>query len=571
MHYPTDASFTLHHRRQFSIGSLILLMLALFVPAQSAFATFSITSATGGTQQVALVWTGGNGGLYHVKRSTTSGSGWAVVGTPSIQSYTDTGLADNKTYYYVITNYTPPSTETGLTAEASATTRVAVPTGLAGTGYSTSVGLSWNSVSGATSYNVKRATAVNGTYNTVSSPSSSPYTDTGLTPSTTYYYKVSAANSNGEGANSGSITKATLIAAPTSLLATASPSSISLTWTAASGQTAYNVYRSTVSGSGFASVSIVSGSTSYNDTGLASRTTYYYQVKSYVTGPPPNAESDPTNEASGLTTLGIPANLAHGSTHYDHIDLTWDAVTGATSYTVYRATASGGTYSSIANPGANAYTDSSSLTPLTTYYYKVAAVDSIGTGSPCAYLQAGTGVPPPSSVYVDPCTTQIHWTPTMSTPWVTVGIYRSAVSGGPYTWLIYPTPCSSWIDNTGGMASATTYYYVVTSYNPSGIDESDYSFEASVNTAPLAPTSLSATAGSLQVGLTWTASPRATTYNIYRGTSTGGETLVAPGVTSASYTDTGLSSGTTYYYQVRAMFGGCESYDSNESSASPTP
>ncbi|MCD6052790.1 MAG: hypothetical protein K0Q55_4212, partial [Verrucomicrobia bacterium] len=62
--------------------------------------------------------------------------------------------------------------------------------------------LSWGAVSGATSYNVKRATTSGGPYSTVGSPSSTGFTNTGLANGTTYYYVVSGVNAGGESANS---------------------------------------------------------------------------------------------------------------------------------------------------------------------------------------------------------------------------------------------------------------------------------------------------------------------------------------------------------------------------------
>ena len=70
------------------------------------------------------------------------------------------------------------------------------------------------------------------------------------------------------------------------------------------------------------------------------------------------------------------------------------------------------------------------------------------------------------------------------------------------------------------------------------------------STAPAAPTNVSAGFGNDQVVLRWTASAGATSYNIYRGTSSGGETLVDSGFTGTGFTDKGLTGGTTYYYEV---------------------
>lgn len=81
----------------------------------------------------------------------------------------------------------------------------AAPSGLAATGGNAEVSLTWNASTGATSYNVKRATASGGPYSTISSPATTSYTDSGLTNGTTYYYVVSAVNSGGESANSSQV------------------------------------------------------------------------------------------------------------------------------------------------------------------------------------------------------------------------------------------------------------------------------------------------------------------------------------------------------------------------------
>ena len=78
----------------------------------------------------------------------------------------------------------------------------AAPTGLSATAGNAQISLSWSAVSGATSYNVKLSTTNGGPYTTVSSPTGTSFTNTGLTNGTTYYYVVTALNANGESANS---------------------------------------------------------------------------------------------------------------------------------------------------------------------------------------------------------------------------------------------------------------------------------------------------------------------------------------------------------------------------------
>ena len=88
---------------------------------------------------------------------------------------------------------------------------------------------------------------------------------------------------------------------------------------------------------------------------------------------------------------------------------------------------------------------------------------------------------------------------------------------------------------------------------------------------PAPPTRLIVTAGNAQVALNWSASSGASSYNIYRSTSSGGEgsTPYQTGVTITSFTDTNLTNGTTYYYEVTAVNAGGESARSSEVSATP--
>jgi kumamolisin len=92
---------------------------------------------------------------------------------------------------------------------------------------------------------------------------------------------------------------------------------------------------------------------------------------------------------------------------------------------------------------------------------------------------------------------------------------------------------------------------------------------ASSGSAPAAPTGLTATAGNGQVSLTWTGSSGATSYEVLRSTTSGSESPLTS-VTSTSYTDTGLSNGTTYFYVVEAANTYGTSGASNEASATPT-
>ncbi|HYL84662.1 MAG TPA: glycoside hydrolase family 44 protein [Candidatus Angelobacter sp.] len=162
-------------------------------------------TAAAANAQVNLSWSASSGATgYYVKRSTTSGNETQIAAVGGT-SYADNAVTNGTKYYYVVSAYNS-SGQSGNSAEASATPTAppppAAPSGLVATPGNAQVALTWNSSSGATSYNVKRSTTTGGPYSKLSSPTTTNYTDTGLTNGTTYYYVVSALNTAGESANS---------------------------------------------------------------------------------------------------------------------------------------------------------------------------------------------------------------------------------------------------------------------------------------------------------------------------------------------------------------------------------
>ena len=162
-------------------------------------------SATASKGQVSLSWAGSTGAAsYDIYRATSSGNeGSTPIATGvTTTSFTDIGVSGTTTYYYEVSAVNVAGQST-LSSEVHATLPQvpAAPTGLAASAGLTNVSLSWNAVSGATSYNIYRSDTA-GIFATVTTPS---YNDTNVTASTTYSYQVSGVNSNGEGAKSSPV------------------------------------------------------------------------------------------------------------------------------------------------------------------------------------------------------------------------------------------------------------------------------------------------------------------------------------------------------------------------------
>lgn len=88
-------------------------------------------------------------------------------------------------------------------------------------------------------------------------------------------------------------------------------------------------------------------------------------------------------------------------------------------------------------------------------------------------------------------------------------------------------------------------------------------------TPPPAPENLSSNPGNAQVGLSWQGASNASSYCIYRGNSSGNETLYQTGVTSTNWKDCSVTNGKTYFYYATADNSAGQSGKSNETSATP--
>jgi len=173
----------------------------------------------------------------------------------------------------------------------------------------------------------------------------------------------------------------TIPATPTSLSSTAGNGLVSLVWIGSTGATSYNVYRGT-SANGESTTAIATGvsNINYTDSTVVNNTTYYYKVAAVnVAGVSPM--SNETSATPKVVPPPTPANPV-AQAGFGNISITWNASQGATSYTIYRGTTSGGEGTTAYATGITSasYTDSN-VTAGTTYYYKIAAVNTAGTSA----------------------------------------------------------------------------------------------------------------------------------------------------------------------------------------------
>ena len=169
------------------------------------------------------------------------------------------------------------------------------------------------------------------------------------------------------------------------------------------------------------------------------------------------------------TPPGAPAGLT-ATAGDGQVTLAWSATSGATSYTVKRAPATGGPYATIqAGVTTPGFTDVG-LTNGTPYFYVVTASNAVGESAPSGEVQATPAVPPPppapTGVTASPGNQQIviGWAATAGATSYTVK--RGAAPGGPYDDVQAGITGTSF--TAGGLVNGTTYYFVVTASNGGG-------------------------------------------------------------------------------------------------------
>ena len=159
-------------------------------------------------------------------------------------------------------------------------------------------------------------------------------------------------------------------------------------------------------------------------------------------------------------------------------------------------------------------------------------------------------------------------------------VYEGTSSGGESSTPVNSSPLSASATSytVSGLTNGTTYYFTVKALNSVGTSPASNEASATPVTTPGAPRTLTATGGNAQVELSWSApssdgGSAITGYDVFEGTSSGKESPTPVNgstlITATSYTVSGLTNGTTYYFTVKALNSVGSSTASNQASATP--
>jgi fibronectin type 3 domain-containing protein len=454
---------------------------------------------------------------------------------------------------------------------------LSAPTGLMASdgSYTSNVGVSWNSVLGASYYNVYRNTvnSTGGAAELYTWQSNTSYDDNGAVPGVTYYYFVKAAtSSSGDNASphSASDDGWRSLSAPTGVTASDGTYTdrVYITWNTVWGASHYRVYRNTENNAGgaVAVLGFWQSGPALADYDVTPGQTYWYWVKAAVddAGTRASAMGGP-DSGYRLLILSAPTGVsATNGVYEDKTRVTWNSVENATHYRVYRNTTNStvgaaelGTWQS------GTIYDDGTATPGVTYYFWVkAAASSSGDNasgfsnytSGYRHLDEPTGVSASFGIYID----KVH-------------VAWNSVEGASYYRVIRSTEnnqggdligaLSGWVaglgyDDTDAVPGVTYWYWVQAAVDGSGSRNSELSLSAMGLRKISAPTGVSASDGTYtdRVRVSWNSVEGASFYHIYRNTSDNSAGAIYQSIVqnALNYDDMNADPGDIYFYWVVA-------------------
>ena len=356
-----------------------------------------------GTDYITVSWNAVSGAQGYIvqwyNETTGDFDNWKTTRT----SYTVRNLKPNTVHTFSVQGYNgygcgnASDDLTVRTKSISSPTIVDQVTGLKATAIGTDyITVSWNAVSGAQGYIVHWYNETTGDFDNWETTGTS-FTVRNLKPNTVHTFTVQGYNGYGCGNASDDLTvrtksssTVTKPAKVTNVKATASTTSVSLTWSAASGAQKYYVFTYNTSTKKYTCIGSTT-SCSYKASNLKSNTTYNFAVQAAKTvngktyyGTVSNYVTVKTKSTSTATKPAAVTGLkitTSGKSNY--LKISWNAVSGASGYQVYRSTTGkSGSYLRIATVGSGTLSYANSgLSSSTPYYYAVRAYKNTSSGT----------------------------------------------------------------------------------------------------------------------------------------------------------------------------------------------
>jgi putative cell wall-binding protein len=309
-----------------------------------------------------------------------------IILVSNIISLSTANLIKNKNVENVIalggTGAVSESVLNSLTSDTS--TPLDAPDNLDATTESDSeISLEWDEVDDTDEYYIYRSEDFFNTddFEKIDTTEDTEYTDNDLDADTKYYYMVKAHNDNATSdySNKAYATTDEELDAPDDLQATAeSNKEISLEWDEVDNADEYHIYRSenSTDNDDFDRIATIDD-TEYTDSDLNANTKYYYMLKAHND----DGTSNFSHKVYATTyALAAPANLSATAVSAAEIDLTWDEVTDAADYYIFRSTSATTGFAQIDTSDTTDYQDTDpDLVAGTTYYYKLKAHNADGT------------------------------------------------------------------------------------------------------------------------------------------------------------------------------------------------
>jgi hypothetical protein len=226
----------------------------------------------------------------------------------------------------------------------------------------------------------------------------------------------------------------------------------------------------------------------------------------------------PGGGTGGQQALAIPTGLVVSSPTMSSFTISWDAVSGATNYQLYRDTSAGGSFATPVWTGNTESCTDGGLAAGTAYFYKVQARYDAGSSALSAAASGTTVAPTPIGLSIDVKTVtslHVYWNAYPGA--ISYELFRDTSSGGSFTNQIYTGSAVMAFDI--GLSSGTTYFYKVQATYAS--ISSPLSSAISVATLSSWPIRTTLPGGNISSSQVWTAA--GSPYLIQ------GDTVVLPG------------------------------------------